>query len=230
MVNFKHSIWLISMSTIVEKVQNEIKSQFEGDSSGHDWSHIMRVYNMARHIQKSEGGDLEVVELAALLHDISDHKFNGGKLDEGGKVARALLLDLGYDKGKAEQVKYIVDNVSYKGANTPSEMNTLEGKIVQDADRIDAIGAIGVGRTFAYGGYKNQAMYIPELEAKMHDSFEEYANEKTCTINHFHEKLLLLSSRLNTTTAKEIGKIRHQFMEDFLKQFYTEWNFNPENE
>ena len=217
------------MKSIVETIQDEIKSQFEGDSSGHDWHHIMRVVNMSRHIQQTEGGDLEVIELAALLHDISDHKFNGGKLDEGGKVSFKLLLDLGYDEAKAEQVRYIVDNVSYKGANTPSEMNTIEGKIVQDADRIDAIGAIGVGRTFAYGGNKNQAMYIPELEAKLHNSFEEYANEKTSTINHFHEKLLLLSDRLNTKTAKEIGKKRHQFMEDFLNQFYAEWNFQPEN-
>ena len=119
--------------------------------------------------------------------------------------------------------------MSYKGANTPSEINTIEGKIVQDADRIDAIGAIGIGRTFAYGGNKNQAMYIPELEAKLHNTFEEYANEKTSTINHFHEKLLLLSERLNTKTAKEIGKKRHQFMEDFLTQFYAEWNFQTES-
>jgi uncharacterized protein len=217
------------MKSIVAAIQDQIKSQFEGDSSGHDWHHFMRVVNMSKHLQKTEGGDLEIIELAALLHDISDHKFNGGKLDEGGKVALKILLDLGYDEVKAEQVKYIVDNVSYKGANTPSEINTLEGKIVQDADRIDAIGAIGIGRTFAYGGNKNQAMYIPELEAKLHNTFEEYANEKTSTINHFHEKLLLLSDRLNTKTAKEIGRKRHQFMEDFLTQFYAEWNFQPEN-
>lgn len=216
------------MKSIVETIQDEIKPQFEGDYSGHDWYHIMRVLNMSRQLQQTEGGDLEIIELAALLHDISDHKFNGGKLDEGGKVAFKLLLDLGYDKSKAQQVKYIVDNVSYKGANTPNKMNTIEGKIVQDADRIDAIGAIGVGRTFAYGGNKNQAMYIPELEAKLHNSFEEYANEKTSTINHFHEKLLLLSDRLNTKTAKEIGEKRHQFMKDFLTQFYAEWNFQPE--
>lgn len=213
------------MNSIVGTIQNLIKSQFEGDATGHDWHHIMRVLNMSRHLQKIEGGDLEIIELAALLHDISDHKFNGGKLDEGGKVAYALLLDHGYDKERAEKVKYIVDNVSYKGANTPTEMSILEGKIVQDADRIDAIGAIGVGRTFAYGGHKNQPMYAPELEAKLHNSFEEYANDKTCTINHFHEKLLLLSDRLNTDAAKEIGKQRHQFMEDFLNQFYAEWNF-----
>lgn len=217
------------MSSIVDIIQNEIKSQFEGDSSGHDWYHIMRVFNMSRHIQSIEGGDLETVELAALLHDISDHKFNGGKLDEGGKVAYSLLLKHGYDKDKAERVKYIVDNVSYKGANTPTEMKTLEGMIVQDADRIDAIGAIGVGRTFAYGGHKNQPMYDPKLESKLHDSFEEYANGKSSTINHFHEKLLLLTNRLNTDAAKEIGKQRHKFMEDFLTQFYAEWNFQSEN-
>lgn len=217
------------MKSIVVTIQDQIKSQFEGDSSGHDWHHIMRVVCMSKHLQKTEGGDLEIIELAALLHDISDYKFNGGKLDEGGKVAFKLLLDLGYDEVKAEQVKYIVDNVSYKGANTSSEINTIEGKIVQDADRIDAIGAIGIGRTFAYGGNKNQAMYIPELEAKLHNTFEEYANEKTSTINHFHEKLLLLSERLNTKTAKEIGKKRHQFMEDFLTQFYAEWNFQTES-
>jgi len=213
------------MSSIVKTIEDVIKSQFEGDATGHDWHHIQRVLNMSRHIQKTEGGDLEIIELAALLHDISDHKFNGGKLDEGGKVAFSLLLDHGYDEERASQVKYIVDNVSYKGANTPAEMNVLEGKIVQDADRLDAIGAIGIGRTFAYGGHKNQPMYAPELEAKLHNSFEEYANEKTCTINHFHEKLLLLSDRLNTDTAKEIGKQRHQFMDEFLDQFYAEWNF-----
>jgi uncharacterized protein len=215
--------------TIVEKIKQEIRAQFEQDTTGHDWHHIMRVFNLARHIQSKEGGDLEIIELAALLHDISDHKFNGGKLDEGGKVTRSLLQKHNYPKEKIEQVVYIVDHVSYKGANTPSEMNTLEGKIVQDADRIDAIGAIGIGRTFAYGGHKGQPMHAPELKAEMHESFEEYANKTTSTINHFHEKLLLLSDRLNTSTGKAIGKERHQFMEGFLTQFFVEWNFQPEN-
>lgn len=211
--------------TLVDKVKEAIFEQFDGEATGHDWHHINRVVNLSKHIQSVEGGDLEIIELAAFLHDISDHKFNGGKLDEGGKVAYKLLLELGCDKDKADAIKYIVDNVSYKGANTPASMKTLEGKIVQDADRLDAIGAIGIARTFAYGGNKNQSMYDPELKSEMHDSFEEYAKAKTSTINHFYEKLLLLKDRLNTDTAKEIGLHRHQYMERFLEEFYSEWNF-----
>ena len=214
--------------TITEKVENAIRHQFLEDSTGHDWYHIMRVVNMAKHIQSKEGGDLEVVELSALLHDISDHKFNGGKLDEGGKVAFELLRSFDYPEEKALKVKYIVDNISFKGANTKAEMNSLEGRIVQDADRLDAIGAIGVGRTFAYGGYKGHPMYDPEIPAKLHDSFEEYANSKGTTINHFHEKLLLLADRLSTKTAKEIGEKRHQLMQRFLNDFLNEWDFNPD--
>jgi uncharacterized protein len=214
------------MEGLTTKVSEAIQDQFKDDATGHDWYHIQRVVNMSRHLQSKEGGNLETIELAALLHDISDHKFNGGKLDEGGKVAYNLLIQLGCNEELAQDVKYIVDNVSYKGANTKTEMNTLEGQIVQDADRLDAIGAIGVGRTFAYGGYKNQPMHAPEKEAILHESFEEYAKGNTSTINHFYEKLLLLSDRLNTTTAKEIGKKRHQFMVDFLDQFYSEWDFN----
>lgn len=211
---------------LTEKVKNVIFEQFDGEATGHDWHHINRVVNLSKFIQSKEGGDLELIELSALLHDISDHKFNGGKLDEGGKVAFDLLIELGADEVLAEKVRYIVDHVSYKGANTEVEMETLEGKIVQDADRIDAIGAIGIGRTFAYGGHKGQPMYEPIDRPKMHDTFEEYASSGTNTINHFYEKLLLLSDRLNTPTAKKIGKERHQFMEHFLDQFYGEWNFN----
>lgn len=215
---------------IVDEIIAKIKSQFEGDATGHDMHHIMRVFNMSRYLQSCEGGDKEIIELAALLHDISDHKFNGGKLDEGGKVAAQMLLDMGYDAERTEQVKYIVDNVSYKGANTTTEMTTLEGQIVQDADRLDAIGAIGIGRTFAYGGNKGQPMYEPKQEAVMHDSFEAYANAKSNTINHFYEKLLLLKERLNTNTAMKIGKERHAFMVQFLDEFLKEWNFNNDRD
>lgn len=213
--------------SIVQKVINEIKSQFEGDSSGHDWFHIERVLNLSRYIQSKEGGDIEIIELAALLHDISDHKFNGGKLDEGGKVALNILSKFNYPEEKASKVKYIIDNVSYKGSGTKTEMISLEGKIVQDADRLDAIGAIGVGRTFAYGGFKGQPMYDPEIKVKTHNSFEEYASSQGTTINHFYEKLLLLSDRLNTKTARELGQKRHQLMKDFLDEFLGEWHFNP---
>lgn len=212
---------------ITEQVINEIKAQFEGDASGHDWFHIERVYNLAKYIQSKEGGDLEIVELSALLHDISDHKFNGGKLDEGGNVAYDILIKLGYPANRSEKVKYIVDNVSYKGANTKNEMDSLEGRIVQDADRLDAIGAIGIGRTFAYGGHKGQPMYDPELEPSLHNSFEEYAKSKGTTINHFYEKLLLLKDRLNTETARKMGEKRHDLMQSFLDDFLGEWHFNP---
>ena len=211
---------------IIEKVKAQIKNQFEGDATGHDWHHIMRVYNLSRYIQAKEGGDIEVIELAALLHDISDHKFNGGKLDEGGKVASKILQNFGASEDVISQVKYIVDNISYKGANTKAEMTSLEGKIVQDADRLDAIGAIGIARTFAYGGNRNQAIYEPDHQAVLHNSFEEYHNAKTNTINHFYEKLLLLKDRLNTPTAIQLGEERHQLMETFLEAFFNEWNFN----
>ena len=212
--------------SIVDQVIEEIKSQFEGDATGHDWFHIERVLNLSRFIQLKEGGDLLIIELSALLHDISDHKFNGGKLDEGGIVASEILQRLGVDTDVIERVKYIVDNVSYKGAKTKSEMNCLEGKIVQDADRIDAIGAIGIARTFAYGGHNNQVIYDPTMTPTLHQNFSEYANTKTNTVNHFHEKLLLLKDRLNTKTGLALGKQRHDLMESFLSSFMEEWNFN----
>lgn len=213
---------------IIEKVENAIRDQFLEDATGHDWYHIQRVVNMARYIQSKEGGDVEIVTLSALLHDISDHKFNGGQLDEGGKVAYALLSKLHYPEDRALHVKYIVDHVSFKGANTTAQMNSLEGQIVQDADRLDAIGAIGVGRTFAYGGHKGQPMHDPSIPSKLHDSFESYANSNGTTINHFYEKLLLLADRLNTETARRIGEKRHKLMEQFLNDFLHEWEFNPQ--
>lgn len=212
--------------SIVQNVINEIKSQFEGEATGHDWYHIMRVYNVSRFIQSIEGGDLETIELAALLHDISDHKFNGGKLDVGGTAASEILKRHGASEDLIKNVKYIVDNVSYKGANVKAEMNSLEGRIVQDADRLDAIGAIGIARTFAYGGNRNQPIYDPNGTIELHDSFEAYASAKTSSINHFYEKLLLLKDRLNTRTGIELGEKRHRIMVDFLKEFYNEWNFN----
>lgn len=212
----------------VELIIEEIKGQFENDTSGHDWHHINRVLNISRYLHSIEGGNLEVIELAAILHDISDHKFNGGKLDEGGKVAQEILTNHKIDTKTIAKVRYIIDNISYKGANTETEMNTLEGRIVQDADRIDAIGAIGIARTFAYGGNTNQAIYDPALKVNMHESFEDYAKAKTCTINHFYEKLLLLKDRLNTKTGKKLGQERHELMENYLNSFLNEWNFFQE--
>ena len=212
------------MSELVEKVKKHVQELFKNDSTGHDWFHIERVYLMACHLQNYEGGNKELIELAALLHDISDHKMNGGKLNAGGEVSFQLLINFGCDIQLAQNVKDIVDSVSFKGANVLDSMNSIEGKIVQDADRLDAIGAIGIARAFAYGGSKNRPIYSPENKPELHDSFEEYASSKSHTINHFYEKLLLLKDRLHTETARDIGLQRHDFMKQFLEQFFNEWN------
>ena len=208
----------------IQHIKQLIKEQFSGEGSGHDWYHIERVYKMACAIQDKEGGDREIVELAALLHDISDHKLNGGKLNAGGNEARKLLLELNYDPERTERIAQIVDSVSYKGALVEDQMDSLEGKIVQDADRLDAIGAIGVARAFAFGGSRNRPLYEPESTPELHENFEHYARSQSHTINHFYEKLLLLKNRLHTDTARKIGEERHEFMERFLDQFYSEWN------
>lgn len=213
-------------SQLINEIKSFLMADLADESTGHDWYHIERVYNMACHLQSIEGGNRELIELAALLHDISDHKFNGGKLNEGGKVAFALLLSKGCDEQMAENVKNIIDGVSYKGAKVEDKMNTLEGKIVQDADRLDALGAIGIARAFAYGGNKNRPIYDPNCPPVLHDSFSNYASAKSHTINHFYEKLLLLKDRLHTDSAKVIGEERHTYMKTFLEQFYKEWGVN----
>jgi uncharacterized protein len=213
-------------TNVIQTIKTLVQSKFAIEATGHDWYHIERVYNTACFLQSKEGGNRSVIELAALLHDISDHKFNGGKLNEGGKIAFQLLIENGCDENTAEHVHQIVDSVSFKGANVKDEVNSLEAKIVQDADRLDAIGAIGIARAFAYGGNRNRPIYEPSSMPTLHTSFEEYSSSKSHTINHFYEKLLLLKDRLHTQTAIEIGNERHQFMEDFLNQFYKEWNIN----
>lgn len=212
------------MNKFIEDVKQHVKAIFSADTTGHDWHHIERVYNMACYLQEHEGGDREVVELAALLHDISDHKLNGGKLNDGARVAEIVLKNYNCPEHLTHRVCDIIDQVSYKGAHVADTMETLEGKIVQDADRLDSIGAIGIARAFAFGGSKNRPMYQPEIGHELHRDFETYANAKSHTINHFYEKLLLLKARLHTPTAIHIGEERHAFMEQFLSQFYREWN------
>lgn len=212
------------MTEKIIKLQGDIQSHFENDTSGHDWFHIMRVYKNALIIQQQEGGNAELVALGALLHDISDHKMNGGILNKGGEVAAGILKNHGFEHQLIEKVVELVDNVSYKGAKVEDKIISLEQQIVQDADRLDAIGAIGIARAFAFGGHKNRPMYIPDLKHELHDSFEQYANAKSHTINHFHEKLLLLKDRMHTPSAKKMAMERHDIMVQFLDQFYKEWD------
>ncbi len=211
------------MTELIQHVKDHVKVVFSADITGHDWYHIERVYNMACYLQEHEGGDRDVVELAALLHDISDHKLNGGKLNDGARVAEIVLRKYHCPDELMQKVCDIIDRVSFKGAQVTDTMETLEGKIVQDADRLDSIGAIGIARAFAFGGSKNRPMYQPEIGHELHSDFETYANAKSHTINHFYEKLLLLKSRLHTPTAIHIGEERHAYMEQFLNQFYREW-------
>lgn len=201
-----------------------LREKFPIDPTGHDWPHIERVYETAKYLQQMEGGELEVIELTALLHDISDHKFNGGLLNNGQKVAYELLRSLNCEDNLAKKVSILVDEISFKGKSVKDEMSCLESKIVQDADRLDAIGAIGIARAFAYGGYHQRPFYDPNLAPKDHEKFEHYAKDKSHTINHFYEKLLTLKDRMHTSTAKKMAEERHDLMITYLTQFYKEWN------
>ena len=205
------------------KLKAFIKPLFLDESTGHDWHHIERVHRLSLHIQEQEGGNRTIISAAALLHDISDHKFNGGDYNLGAKKAIELLKQFHFTEDEIKQISEIVGGVSFKGNKVPPAPLTIEGKIVQDADRLDAIGAIGIARTFAYGGYSGQPIYDPTYPPKDHNTPEAYLKDKTHTINHFYEKLLLLKDRMHTSTAKEIAIERHWFMQQFLNQFYKEW-------
>ncbi|MCB9361137.1 MAG: HD domain-containing protein [Flavobacteriales bacterium] len=208
----------------IELTNKFVKSFHQNEASGHDWFHIDRVRNIALKIAKIEGGYNFKIELTALLHDVADHKLNNGDEKLGLKKVGDFLKSINIDESLKESILYDIANLSYKGAKVVQKELSLEGKIVQDADRIDAIGAIGIARTFAYGGNKNRMMYDPSCKPEMHTDFNAYKNNTTPTINHFYEKLLLLKDRLNTNTAKEIAAERHQYMESFLEQFYKEWD------
>lgn len=208
---------------IIKKTAQYARKTMEGESSGHDWWHAYRVWQMARHLGKSEKADMFTVELAALLHDIADYKLHGGDTEIGPRIAGEWLKSLNVDGKIIEHIQEIIRDASFKGANVKSGMKTLEGKIVQDADRLDAIGAMGIARTFTYGGYKGAPIYEPEVKPVMHNSFEEYKSITPPTINHFYEKLLLLKDLMNTKTAKKIAKERHEYMEKYLERFYKEW-------
>lgn len=209
---------------IIKEIKDYIKKDSKGDASGHDWWHIFRTWKMAKEIVKKEGGDLFVIELATLLHDIADWKFNDDP-KAGSKKSREILTRLGVDEPTIAHVCDIVDNVSFKGAGVENGIKTLEGQIVQDADRLDAIGAIGVARTFSFGGSANREIYIPDFKP----SFDKVAysiddKKRGGSLNHFYEKLLLIKDMLNTKTAKKIAGPRHKFLEMYLKEFLKEWD------
>jgi len=207
---------------IIQNTERFIESQFRSEGSGHDWFHVDRVRKMALRIGAQEGCDLFIVEMAALLHDLDDWKLNGAESENGSKTKKWLdIIEL--EEEVAFHILKITEEVSFKGAGMETPIQSIEAAVVQDADRLDAIGAIGIARTFTYGGHKSRLIYDPSISPVMHDDFQEYKNGTAPTINHFYEKLLLLKDRMNTQTARTIAEQRHQFMNDYLSQFYEEW-------
>ena len=215
----------MNKSQIIEDIIKTIKPIFENDSSGHDWFHIDRVRKIAKQIATQENADVFITEVGALLHDIADHKFV--KNFEAESISRTTEILSKYDSisdNEIEAIIHIVLNCSFKGGVDINKMKSLEGKIVQDADKLDAIGAIGIARTFAFGGKFGSLLYHPDIPPITHKDLESYHKNRSHTINHFYEKLLLLKDLMHTESAKDIATQRHQFMEDFLTQFYNEWN------
>jgi uncharacterized protein len=201
-----------------------VKNKLQNSEAGHDWFHIERVYKNALLIAKNETCNLEVVQLGALLHDIADSKFHNGDETIGPKTARIFLESQHIAPEIIHHVIAIIENISFKGGNFDKQFSSIELDIVQDADRLDAIGAIGIARTFNYGGFKNRQLYNPEIAPNLQMKKEAYKNSDAPTINHFYEKLLLLKDKMNTKTGKTIAENRHNFMEVFLMQFYSEWS------
>lgn len=213
------------MNPSIENTRKFVQSRLQNAEGGHDWFHIHRVYKTALYIAKEEGNvNLEVVALAALLHDIADSKFHNGDEEIGPGIAREFLRTQNLDEAHIDHILQIIRSVSFKGGHNDTGFHSRELEVVQDADRLDAIGAIGIARTFNYGGFKNRTLYNPEIPPNPGLSKEEYKNSTAPTINHFYEKLLLLKDRMNTDTARKIASKRHEFMEKFLEEFYEEWN------
>lgn len=208
---------------LIEKTIEFVKSQLEGAEGGHDWWHIYRVWNNAKHIAQTEQVDQTIVELGALLHDIADSKFHNGDEEIGPATARKFLEAQNTEPNIIEHVESIIRHISFKGGNHTQSFKSLELDVVQDADRLDAIGAIGIARTFNYGGHFGRALYDPNIKPNLNMSKEEYKKSLSPTLNHFYEKLLLLKDRMNTKTGRQIATQRHEYMQGFLDQFFNEW-------
>jgi uncharacterized protein len=222
--DFTTAVLSAEQSSIVERTREHARQAFAHDSSGHDYWHTHRVWQLAARIGAAEGADQYLVQLAALLHDVGDWKLSGVDYGEADHPARAWLDTVGACGATVDAVVEIATHLSFKGAGVPTPMATLEGRVVQDADRLDAIGAIGVARAFAYGGWKGYPLHSPDVEPVLHGSVEAYRGGVGGTINHFYEKLLLLRDRLNTPTGRQIAEGRHRYLEGFLVEFLREWN------
>ncbi len=213
----------MNQEEIISKTINFVKVTLANAEGGHDWWHIKRVYNLAKKIAKNENANQLIVELGALLHDIADFKFHNNDELIGAKKARKFLLSLNMEEKIITHVEKIIINVSFKGEKHIQKFKSLELNIIQDADRLDAIGAIGIARTFSYGGHKNRPIYDPNNKFKPNMTKEEYLSNKGASVNHFYEKILLLKDKMNTKTGKKIAEHRHEFMESYLEEFYKEW-------
>ena len=211
------------MNILIDNTIQFVKQQLHGAEGGHDWFHIERVFKNATHIAEGEDCNMIVVQLGALLHDVADSKVHDGDETVGPKVARELLEGEGVDEETITHLIAIIENISFKGGNFEKKFSSIELDIVQDADRLDALGAIGIARTFNYGGFKNRVLYNPDIAPNLTMNKEEYKKSDSPTLNHFYEKLLLLKDRMNTQTGKKLAEGRHRYMEDFLSQFYAEW-------
>lgn len=220
---FYKTISKMSTTNLIETTIQFVKATLAQAEGGHDWFHIERVYKNAVLIAASENCDLVIVQLGALLHDIADSKFHDGDETIGPRTARTFLESEKVEPAIIDHVIAIIENISFKGGKVERQFSSIELDIVQDADRLDAIGAIGIARTFNYGGFKNRALYNPEIATNLTMTKDEYKNNEAPTINHFYEKLLLLKDKMNTQTGKQIAQDRHRYMEDFLEQFYAEW-------
>jgi len=214
----------MNQKEIIANTISFVKSELKNAESGHDWFHIERVWKLSLKIAEVEKADGFLVELGALLHDIADSKFHGGDEEIGPKKAAIFMAGQGIEESVILHVQNIIRHISFKGGNFEKSFSSPELAVVQDADRLDAIGAIGIARAFNYGGFKNRTMYDPEIPPILEMNKESYKNSKAPTLNHFYEKLLLLKDRMNTQTGKEMATQRHDFMEKFLKQFLEEWN------
>ena len=207
---------------VIEKAREFVQSHFADDGSGHDWWHVYRVWNTAKHLADAEGADRTIVEIAALLHDVADWKLSGDESQGLNTIRKLLENDLPPET--VDRICDIISKVSFKGAGVETPTESLEGQVVQDADRLDALGAVGIARTFAYGGNRGRLIHHPDQPPQRHDSFEAYKKNKGPSTNHFYEKLLLLKDRMNTGTAKKMAEHRHRFMEQYLDHFFKEWD------